>query len=54
MLFFSFYTQENECVRVPSGDQEDETTMTLSGIESGFRHTRDYSETSSQVDVNDL
>ena len=41
-------------LEVPSGDQEDETTMTLSGIESGFRHTRDYSETSSQVDVNDL
>ena len=36
------------------GDEFDETAMSLSLIESGFRHTGNASETSSQVDINDL
>ena len=36
------------------GDEFDEAAMSLSLIESGFRHTGNASETSSQVDINDL
>ena len=35
-------------------DEFDETAMSLSFVESGFRHTGNASETSSQVDINDL
>ena len=37
-----------------SADEFDAATMTTSYIESGVRHTRNNSETSSMVDANDL
>ena len=54
MMDLTLFFQNSKMSVLELADEFDESAMSLSLIESGFRHTGNASETSSQVDINDL